>query len=298
MSEGLSAELSPPPTSDAGRRYSLADRLHVRWGRSLVAGINAHFRKQESLRAPTDRVLEDPWAARLADDHLVLRALEFLFRNVPFIHEIAWKQITAHVVRHAAVDALVREAVADGFGQVVILGAGYDMRAARIGGARYFEVDRPGVATRKGALLADASLPNVTRVTFDLANGALTPALVAAGWSAEAPTCFVVEGLVHYLERERVGALLDELAAGPRRRVVLTWIEPAMSQRVTSLFRELVRALGEVPRTFFTVDELEGRFATHGLALRAWPYEAQVASFAPAARRRPVGLTQEVGVAR
>ncbi len=269
--------------------------MHVPWRRSLVAGLNAHFRLRETARP--DGVLADPLARHLADDHVVLRLLAGIERWLPAVRRVSEAQAAAHVVRHASVDALVRDAVRDGFRQVVIVGAGYDTRAARIGGARYFEVDQAALAARKAACLAAVDMP-VARVALDVTRGPLGPALAAAGWDPAAPTCFVVEGLLHYLDRARVFALLDEMAAGGPRRVVLSWIEPAMSTRVSSAFRELVRLLGEVPRTFFTAAELDARFRAAGLAgLRRWSYAEQVADFAPAAAARPVGLTQEVGVA-
>jgi hypothetical protein len=70
-----------------------------------------------------------------------------------------------------------------------------------------------------------------------------------------------------------------------------------MSRRVTSTFRELVRLLGEVPRTFYTTAQLAELFGACSLPFSAWSYAEQVERFAPAAHGRPVGLTQEVGVA-
>jgi methyltransferase (TIGR00027 family) len=291
-----------PPPDAVGRPFYAADRVHVAWSRSLVAGINAHFRHRETLRPEGDRVLEDPFAALLAEDHLVLRLLALLERLVPAVRRTAAAQATAHNVRHASIDALVRAAVADGFGQVVLVGAGYDMRAARIGGGVWFEVDQPAVAARKERLLAGRpGVPVVARVALDVRRDPLGPALVAAGWNPGAPTCFVVEGLVHYLARTRVETLLAAMAtppAGGRRRVVMSYIDPGMSRRVTSVFRELVRLLGEIPRTYFTAAELGACFAAAGLGpLRSWDHAGQVRTFAPAAVGRPAGLTQEVAVA-
>ena len=275
---------------EPGRRYTLADRLVPPWRGSLVAAINARFRARETER-PGPRVLEDPYALRLGGAHPALRILEWAEGRFPAIAHMSEAQIAAHCVRHASLDGLVREAVRDGFRQVVIIGAGYDMRSARIGGARWFEVDRPPMVRGKDRLVGP---DGVTRVGADVRHDRLLERLVAAGLDPEVPTCFVAEGLVHYLPRERVFELLVELGTG-RRRVLLSWIEPEMSRRVTSTFREVVRLLGEVPRTFFTRAELTETFASVGLRFQAWSYAEQVETFAPAAADRRVGLTQEVG---
>jgi methyltransferase (TIGR00027 family) len=288
-------------TALAGRRYTLADRMHIPWKRSLTAGINAHFRHRESLRPEAERILADPFAARLAEDHPALRLLAWLEPRVPAIRRTGEVQATAHCVRHAAIDALVREALADGFGDIVLVGAGYDMRASRfpVEGSRWFELDQPAVAARKEALLRD--VPGVTpvrRAAVDLRRDDPLPALRAADWEPSSATCFVVEGLVHYFERERVHDLLTTLASGGPRRVVLSWIEPAMSHGVHAPFREAMRILGEIPRTFFARDELAALFSRAGLPrFRTWDFAAQVRDFAPVATGRPGGLTQEVGVA-
>lgn len=279
-------------STEVGRRYTLADRLVPPWRGSLVAAINARFRARETERTGA-RILEDPFALRLGGAHPALRILEWAEARFPVITQMSEAQIAAHCVRHASIDTLVRRAVADGFAQVVIIGAGYDMRSVRIGGARWFEVDRPAMVRSKRRLLPPDA---VVRLAADVRVDPLLQRLTEAGLDPALPTCFVIEGLVHYLPRDRVLGLLAELAAGPRR-VVMSWIEPEMSRRVTSSFREVVRLLGEVPRTFFTRAELAETFGGAGLGFEAWSYAEQVREFAPAAAGRRVGLTQEVGVA-
>lgn len=280
--------------NEVGRPYTFVDRLVPPWRGSMVAAVNARFRARETERSGP-RVLEDPYALALAGSHPALTLLALAERVFPAIRRMGEAQIAAHCVRHAAIDALVRAAVADGFVQVVIIGAGYDMRSARIGGARWFEVDRPAMVRAKQRALA---VPDeVVRVGVDVGTDDPFVHLVKAGLDPRLPTCVVLEGLIHYLDDTRVRVLLGGLAAGERRRVILSWIEPAMSRRVTSTFRELVRLLGEVPRTFYTTAQLAELFGACSLPFSAWSYAEQVERFAPAARGRPVGLTQEVGVA-
>lgn len=116
------------------------------------------------------------------------------------------------------------------------------------------------------------------------------------GLDREAPTIFVLEGLIHYLSAERFAALLDELAVlAPRRRVVLSFIRSEMYAAADSLFIRLVQALREVPRLHFETAALHDALARSGLrGVESWTGEAQVERFAPEARGRPLRLSQDV----
>lgn len=287
-------------SSDSGRQTTLGDRVHVPWKRSLTAGINAHFRMRETMRPEGQRILEDRWANLLADDHPILRTLATLERWVPGLKRMASEQATTHCVRHASIDALVREAMADRPSQVVIVGAGYDMRATRIGGGLgWFEIDRAPIAARKAMLLEGRTeLGPVRQVHVDLITGDLQAELTKAGWVSAQPTVFVVEGLIHYFQRPLIESLLAQMSTGGPRRVVLSWIAPEMSRRAGAGFRESMRVLGELPREFFSAAELRNIFAANGLGtFRAWDYAEQVRDFAPLAAGRDVGLSQEIGIA-
>src|SRR5512144_2791621 len=66
-------------------------------------------------------------------------------------------------LRTAAIDAAVRDAIADGTTQLVILGAGYDGRAWRmpeLSGVKVFEVDHPATQGDKRTHVAE--LPPAT----------------------------------------------------------------------------------------------------------------------------------------
>lgn len=269
--------------------------------RSLIAGANALFRREERRYPPARRVVDDPFAALLVEHHPVVWAVRLLRYVVPPLWRAVEELRTAHTTRHAAVDALTRAGLDAGFRQVVVLGAGYDMRASRFHveypRARWFEVDRPALLRRKEALLAGQPgiNPQVVRLGVDIGRGPLLEPLVGAGFRPEEPALVVAEGLIHYLERDRVEALVAELARGGPRRFVLTFIDRAMLGRESVPLRGLFRAVREIPRTFFTVAELSALGARHGLvARRAWTWEEQVKAFAPAATGRPVGVSQTV----
>ena len=125
-------------------------------------------------------------------------------------------------------DRLVLAAVAADRAQVVNLGAGYDDRALRFrcSGARFFELDLPGVvadkARRLDALGADTG--HLTLVPVDLRTDDLAAVLARAGHDAHRPTLFVAEHLALFLEPGAVERLLTAAfgRAAPGSTLALT----------------------------------------------------------------------------
>jgi methyltransferase (TIGR00027 family) len=272
--------------------------------RSLVAGLNAGFRRRESARPPGARLLDDPYAAAFDEwspTAAVLRVTRFF---VPALARMANELQTAHCVRHRAVDELVRAAARAGYRQVVTIGAGYDMRPARfasqLGATRWFEIDHPATAARKRQRLAGARVaePPVQRACADLETTGLADTLGRTSFDPAGDAVFVLEGLVHYLSRPTFLRLLADAARGAgRRRLVVTYIRREMAARAPNLFVAVVRLLGEIPRAHFSAGELATLAASQGWrGAQHWSYEQQVSSFAAAARDRPVRLSQDLAL--
>jgi methyltransferase (TIGR00027 family) len=269
-------------------------------GRSLVAGANALFRAAESRRRRP--IVHDPYAHLFGERDprvTLVRAARFA---VPSLGRALRELQVAHCVRHRAVDELVVRALDAGFRQVVIVGAGYDMRAARFArdGVRFVEVDAPATQEKKREILSRAVAPRVAveRAGVDLMEGTLEDALAATAFDWHLDTCFVVEGVVHYLSLPRFDALMAACARGHgRSRVVLSFIRSDMVSRATPAFARLVRLVREVPRLHFHRAELEAVCARHGFSgMTTWSFDEQVAELAPAARGRAATLTQDVAV--
>jgi methyltransferase (TIGR00027 family) len=206
---------------------------------------------------------------------------------VPALNASVGELLVAHCVRHRAIDELVLASVRrDGFRQVVVLGAGYDMRASRFAaeleGVRWIEIDDPHTQTRKWRRLAGApGVRPVRYVSTDFEAEPLSAPLARAGVDPESPTCFVLEGLVHYLGAATLASVLACLGRGPAR-VLLTYIEPEMRRSATSTITGLFRAVGEVPRFFPTPEALASLLAEHGLGrIRSWSFAEQVQQFVP-----------------
>jgi methyltransferase (TIGR00027 family) len=153
----------------------------------------------------------DPWAEKLAgsDGHQIAREVDTRFPPME-----AWL-----AVRVAYLDRLVGTAV-DRLGarQIVILGAGYDTRAARLprAGVRYFEVDHPATQAAKRARLAELDgypVDAAIYVTCDFETEDPVARLVAGGLDARAPALVLWEGVVSYLTEDAVRATATRLAA-------------------------------------------------------------------------------------
>ena len=109
----------------------------------------------------------------------------------------------------------VREAIADGVGQIVHLGAGFDMRAEifRADGVAFYEVDQPAVLAHKHDVLARRGVTPCAAVPCDYLAVDLPALLVEAGLDSARPVLFVWEGNTLYLPADEIFRLLNELCA-------------------------------------------------------------------------------------
>lgn len=120
-----------------------------------------------------------------------------------------------------------------GHSQLVVLGAGFDTLClelhAQLPATRFIEVDHPATqGVKRRALAAMGVNPrNVHFVPADLAHTPLDEALAAcAGYDPARKTLFLAEGLLMYLEADRVGGLLECVTGLGRNRIAFTFLEP------------------------------------------------------------------------
>lgn len=116
-------------------------------------------------------------------------------------------------MRTAYFDAAFRRIAAP---QVVVLGAGLDTRAYRLGlgpEVTVFEVDRAETLEFKQRVLTGEE-PTCRRVPVvgELGTDDLTGLLNTAGFDDSLPTVWLAEGFLFYLTRPHADALLDEMA--------------------------------------------------------------------------------------
>jgi methyltransferase (TIGR00027 family) len=115
-------------------------------------------------------------------------------------------------------DGFLSEAADAGIRQVVILASGLDSRAYRMSwpaGTVVFEIDQPEVLRFKASTLADLDAQptaEVRPVLIDLRQD-WPKALAAAGFDADLPSAWIVEGLLPFLPPEGQDRLLDDITA-------------------------------------------------------------------------------------
>ena len=174
-------------------------------------------------------------------------------------------------LRTAAIDTALRDAIAGGATQLVILGAGYDGRAWRIpelAGVRVFELDHPATQGEKRARIAELP-PAVGAVTFvplDFERAALGPALVRAGHDHSSPTCWIWEGVVMYLTRDAMRATLADVASRSTRGSTLIVNYHTVHRRWFA--RLMFRLIGEPQISAWTPEEMSADLRSVGFVVR------------------------------
>ena len=120
------------------------------------------------------------------------------------------------VIRTRFYDDYLLDACGKGLRQIVLLAAGMDTRAYRLGwpvGVRLYEVDLPSVLEFKDGVMSGAdAVTACTRVSCpaDLREDWPT-ALNEAGFAPDEPTAWLAEGLLIYLSPEEAAALLTRV---------------------------------------------------------------------------------------
>ena len=185
---------------------------------------------------------------------------------------VLWMQLRTH-----AIDEALREFARAGGTQVLLLGAGFDCRAARLvdelPGVTFFEVDHPATQGRKRQVmeLANARSAPVRYVEWHFERDALSalPARLAReGHDPARPTLTVWEGVTMYLSEPAIDATLSAVRelSGPGSRLVFTYMDRTFV-RSDTFSRRLVAVVGE-PWTFgWEPAKLPGFLSQRGFAL-------------------------------
>jgi methyltransferase (TIGR00027 family) len=192
----------------------------------------AAVRAEEQALPAGERLFDDPHAHLFAAAGTHAAEATARYLGLPMFRE-------GIRLRTRFIDDAVREGIADGARQLVLLGAGFDTRGLRLAevdqtAARVFEIDVPGQLERKAACLVAAGIPLAERVAlvpfdFDAHAGdgfeaALLGALAARGFVAGAATIFVWEGVLGYIDDPAIERSLRFMsqAGGAGSRLVFT----------------------------------------------------------------------------
>lgn len=167
-------------------------------------------REEEPFRGPDDLAkIFLPFFARVILNVSPLR-------NV-FMGIIAPAGIYQYVMARTIIfDRFYQRALAEGFPQIVIMGAGMDTRALRFTpqnkGTRVFELDMPAIQQAKLDIYKKKAVnlpPELVFVSADLNIQDLARVLAGGGFRKGQKTLFLCEGLFMYLDAQAVDQTLD-----------------------------------------------------------------------------------------
>lgn len=121
-------------------------------------------------------------------------------------------------LRTAAIDNALKDAIARGCRQLVVLGAGLDARAFRLPALEaidVFEVDHPATqADKKRRTEGSRVLAKSVRfVAVDFQHESVADRLAEAGHDGSVPTFWIWEGVTPYLEPAAIAATLEDVGA-------------------------------------------------------------------------------------
>lgn len=167
--------------------------------------LTAAIRALETKRP--DRLFEDPLAARLAGS-------EMIAQTEPKLKEYDDRGTPIVAVRTRFFDDFMISSTSQ-IDQIAILGAGMDTRAFRLSWLPetcIYELDRPEVLEKKESILQDIPA-KCQRICVAADLGQLwSSQLLAAGFQAEKPTLWLLEGLLYYLSETEVDRLLKTVS--------------------------------------------------------------------------------------
>ncbi len=229
----------------------------------------------------------DPMARELlrADEAAVVDAVQAGARPRGLGDRLLYEVVRASSVVLVARTILIDDAIAEAANpQVVVLGAGLDTRAWRLGalaGVSVFEVDHPASQADKQERIGRRRLVarSVRFVPVDFATDSLDTALAGAGHRAERPTTWVWEGVVMYLTRAQVVATMAAVAerSAPGSRLVVNYEERSLSSRagmavfggLSRLARRRSATAGEPRRSAWSPSAMAALLTDHGFDVGA-----------------------------
>lgn len=228
---------------------------------SRTAEYMALFRALESARPAGKRLFEDRAAVRFLGPRL--RGVAYAAKLPPARQLIVtfmdyrWPgPRLSGVARTRVIDDFVVDAIRGGCTQLVLLGAGYDTRAARLPAARSittFEIDYPATQARKRKTLG-ATAENVRYVPLDFERDPIAPALAKAGFDLGQRTCVLWEGVFSYLTPEAIDLTLAAVVelCPPRSQILLTYVDQRALDAPDAQPRPWLTAVQEAGEPFRT----------------------------------------------
>lgn len=220
--------------------------------------------------ADEPRVFTDPFAIPIVGES----ALEEGHFDHGLDPDLVRRRRLVIAARSRFADDTVATAIAEGTGQVVVLGAGLDTSAYRNTrpDVRFFEVDHPDTQQWKRQQLAEAGIavpPTLTFVPVDFETSTLAEGLAAAGFGRSRAAVFLCLGVIMYLTRPSVTGTWRYVAGqGSGSVLVMDYTSPVARTSSRSMHEraERVAAAGEPWLSSFTPDEVREELDSLGFA--------------------------------
>ena len=196
----------------------------------------AVMRAMENLLPENKRLFEDPYSEKLLSPFwkfwvILMRSPKILDFLVKMREKSSPGIIGGIICRTRYIDDVLNNAIKEGVGTVVNLGAGMDTRAFRISGIeniQYFELDFPELQKVKRSYIDKkiGELPsNVSLVPIDFNSQDLGEELKKAGYALSSKTLFIWEGVTQYISKEAVDNTIKYVAqASTGSRIVFTYV--------------------------------------------------------------------------
>ena len=196
----------------------------------------AVMRAMENLLPENKRLFEDPYSEKFLSPFykffVIIMRPPKIWSFLMNMREKSTPGVVGGILcRTRYIDDVLNNAIKEGVGTVVNLGAGMDTRAFRITGVEnieYYELDLPEVLKAKRAYVDKkiGELPsNLSLVPIDFNSQDLSEELKKAGYTLSSRTLFIWEGVTQYISKEAVDNTLKYVAqAAAGSRIVFTYV--------------------------------------------------------------------------
>ncbi len=196
----------------------------------------AFLRAAENLLPQDKRLFEDHYSGKIIPPifkfFVILMRPPKIWNFLMNMREKSTPGVVGGILcRTCYIDDVLNNAIKEGFGAVVNLGAGMDSRAFRIPGIeniQFFELDFPEVLKAKRAYINKniGALPsNLSLVPIDFNSQDLGEELKKAGYALSSKTLFIWEGVTQYISKEAVDNTIKYVAqAHTGSKVVFTYV--------------------------------------------------------------------------
>lgn len=222
----------------------------------------ALFRAMETSRPTRERLFHDPYAIHFLDGRLrfitkLSARLGFRKMVERYIHNKIPGALTSGLARTRYIDDQLQEAAKSGAKQLILLGAGFDMRSLRLGfmeTIQTIEIDHPNTSNYKLNILrtkhgmanvkpATAIQPgsenNSTRYCqIDFNSESLDALSNRVGLNFDLPSVIIWEGVTNYLTSEAVKNTFRWIGRfAPGSFVIFTYVHQDILDRPGSFYR-------------------------------------------------------------